>query len=306
MSESFESNLIKIPAKEVVDELYGAPPTKGDKDIAEFRKKKIQKPEKNKLRISALSREGKEVIFDFEKIKENWVEFYRNHSLEEIAQNLDDIKIQLTEEQVSLIQEKSSEGFNHFILFPSLELQLEYLNKIENVTTNVLPELKDMEQYFQIEGVNEGFRMSEHVKEGEIQYLGNIRNGPYLLLTKDIAEVEKSTLRKEADRLVEKFKNRKETGLTYLEYFIFQRDYVLRHLQEKFPHPDTKNGTWLLNSAKESFGVPGTIGAFIGVTYEYIYNFDIDPAGQLYFFSEIENQEKNMGARSAIIFELIQ
>ena len=64
MKNSFESNLIKIPAKEVVDELYGKPPTKGEKDIAEFRKKKIKKPEK--IRNQEF----------FEQIK-NWENFYQ-------------------------------------------------------------------------------------------------------------------------------------------------------------------------------------------------------------------------------------
>jgi len=64
MKNSFESNLIKIPAKEVVDELYGAPLTKGDRDMAEFRKKNIQKPEKMKNQEY------------FEQI-ENWQNFYQ-------------------------------------------------------------------------------------------------------------------------------------------------------------------------------------------------------------------------------------
>src|SRR3989344_8570475 len=42
----FESHLIKIPASEVVDELYGPSPSKGDRDIADFRRKNIKKPER--------------------------------------------------------------------------------------------------------------------------------------------------------------------------------------------------------------------------------------------------------------------
>jgi len=64
MKNSFESNLIKIPAKEVVDELYGQPPTKGEKDVAEFRKKKIKKPEKMKNQ-------------EFSEQIENWQNFYQ-------------------------------------------------------------------------------------------------------------------------------------------------------------------------------------------------------------------------------------
>ena len=45
MHSPYESHLIKIPANEVVDELYGEPPTKGDRDIAAFRQKNIKKPE---------------------------------------------------------------------------------------------------------------------------------------------------------------------------------------------------------------------------------------------------------------------
>ena len=66
MKNSFESNLIKIPAKEVMDELYGKPPSRGEKDIAEFRKRKIQKPEK--IRNQELS----------EQI-ENWENFYQEN-----------------------------------------------------------------------------------------------------------------------------------------------------------------------------------------------------------------------------------
>jgi len=69
MLNSFESNLIKIPAKEVVDELYGKPPSKGEQNIAEFRKKKIEKPPTLESEKS-----GKEFLEQFEQKSLDFIE----------------------------------------------------------------------------------------------------------------------------------------------------------------------------------------------------------------------------------------
>ena len=70
---------------------------------------------------------------------------------------------------------------------------------------------------------------------------------PYLLLIKDTAEVDPGTLGKSADKLRKLFSENQLNRLTLAEYLIFQRDYTLRHQDDKNPHPDTPYWTWLLD-----------------------------------------------------------
>ena len=74
-----ESNLIKIPAKDVVDELYGAPPTEGDKNIAKFRKNNIKKPEKVE------NKESKDSIFVRADYRLNKIKFDDIYFCSELA-----------------------------------------------------------------------------------------------------------------------------------------------------------------------------------------------------------------------------
>jgi hypothetical protein len=116
----------RFTPEQLIDELYGPPPKEGQKSLEDFKKKQIPKPEKPKglfSIISAETKEGKEIIFDLEKIKEESREMFNNFNLPELAASLENVTIELTKEQTDIIIQKAKEGFNKFYLMPPREIQ---------------------------------------------------------------------------------------------------------------------------------------------------------------------------------------
>ena len=206
--------------------------------------------------ITARNPEGHEITFNLEQIKQHWIDFYNNHDLKEIAEELENTEITLTDEQIQTIQEKAEDkesSFNEFILLPSIELQNQYLARIKEQTEKPIKDLEDKQQYSK-----EGTYLSDTVKPEFPQNIKNLnrpQNKPYLLFLQNSPEVPNQTLNQTPDQLRKTLKQRNETGLTLSEYLIFQRNYAENHLKENQPHPDTQYWTWLLDSGLASSGV---------------------------------------------------
>ena len=290
-------NYMKLTPEQLIDKLYGPPKKEGQKKLEDFKKKNIEKPEKPKSMdqiISAQDKEGKEIEFNLENIKNHWLEFYKQHNLEEIQKEIENIDIQLTNEQIDTIKEKTKEGFNHFILLPSIETQKQQLTNIKEQTEKPIKGLDDKQQYS-----DEGTWLSGTVKPNfpdHIQTNNRPENKPYLLFIKNTPEVDDETRNKLAEQLRQEFKQKQETGLTLQEYLIFQRNYTQTHKQEDKPHPDTKHVTWLLDSEldEESSGPSQVLEAHWGPGNRQG-EIDSNPA---------PDQHSNEGARSSAIFEI--
>lgn len=235
--------------EQIIDALYGPPPKEGQKKLEDFKKKNIPKPEKLKGEriITAENKEGKEIIFNLEEIKEYWREWYKNHNLKEFSETIEDLEINLTEDQIERIKEKSKEGFDKFILLPSPELQNQYLANLKTETEKELTGLDDKNQYSQ-----EGTRLSDSVQPNFPNNLKVLNRPakPYLLFLKNTKEPDQDTLDKTADWLRETFSQRNETGLILPEYLIFQRDYT----EVNKNHPDHQYSTWLLDEESPQKG----------------------------------------------------
>ena len=239
---------MKFSPEKLIDKLYGPPKKEGQKKLEDFKKKNIEKPEKPKSMdqtILAQDKEGNEIEFNLEDIKNQWIEFYKQHNLKEIQEQVENIDIQLNNEQIDTIKEKTKEGFNHFILLPSIETQKQQLTNIKEQTEKPIKGLNDKQQYSY-----KGTHLWDDVEKNidHIQTNNRPENKPYLLFIKDNPEVDEDTIDKSAETLRQTFEQKQETGLTIQEYLIFQRDYTQRHKQEDNPHPDTEYYTWLLDS----------------------------------------------------------
>lgn len=208
---------------------------------------KIEKREAPEQLIRAEDKEGKEVEFNLEQIKDYWLNFYKDHNLGEIAESLKDIEIRLTNEQIETLKQKTKEGFNRFILLPSVEIQQIHLANIKRETERELPGLDKKEQY----NKEEGIWFSDVVKlnlPDKIIALNRPKDKPYFLFVRDEQEVSKATLDKSALKLRKMLKDKKETSLTLAEYLIFQRDYTERHQNENKPHLSSESVALLLDS----------------------------------------------------------
>lgn len=222
--------------------------------------------------------EGLELIFDLEKIKEEWCDFYRIHNLQELADPLKNVEMELTPEQINLVKEKVKEGFYKMILLPPVEIQKQYLPQILDETTKQIPGLKKKFQYgedgYRIYSFDKELR-DEKIIRDKFEITNRPDNKPYLMLIKDASETSRKTRGKSAVELRKELKQKKEAGFTLQEYLIYQRDHVLRNrfnqnkVIEKTErtisssrtfdktfnyqdnpdiHPDTNKETFLLNS----------------------------------------------------------
>ena len=196
--------------------------------------------------ILAESPEGEPLEFNLEKIRADSIQFYRDNNLEELIKELPET-ISLTKEQTKTIQEKVKEsGFNKMFLFPSIETQLKYLEKIKTETGKPMEGLDEKNQYSK-----ERIWLSDTVKEDfpeKIKILNRPKEKCYLLLYQDSQEVPEETRNKTAlqARKIQKEKN--ETGFTLPEYLIFQRDFISRNKGKENSHPEHKYATWLTDS----------------------------------------------------------
>jgi len=101
-------------------------------------------------------------------------------------------------------------------------------------------------------------------------------NQPYLVLLKDTLEVEEDTLNRSARELrnpqLQSYlegenkpnigtllsiynEGKENSGLTSAEYFVFQKDFLIRH----GVHPDTTNGTILLSTERRYNSEPNEL-----------------------------------------------
>lgn len=212
------------------------------------KQKEVMEKRKTETIITAQTKEGKEIAFNLEKIREYWTDFYNDHGLPELAKALPET-VNLTEEQIIQVKEKAKEGFDKFVLLPSSEIQQKHLVKINDETTKPLESLLPQQQY------KETF-FSDEVKSSfpdEIQILNRPIDKPYLLFVRELQEAPKETRGKSAEESREILKEKDETTLTLAEYFFLQRDYIERHKDENKdkPHLDASCCTWLLDSELE-------------------------------------------------------
>lgn len=248
----------KFTPEQLIDEFWGPPPAGGQKKLEDFRNKQIPKPERTKGEriVTAEGPEGKEIVFDMEKIKEESMEMFQGFNLNELAQGIESAEINLTPEQTDIIISKAKEGFNRFYLMPPIEIQRQYLTKIKEETEKEIPGLQEKEQYRAEPDSSgqKGIYLSDSVKKAfpdNIKTLNRPENKAYLLFIKDNKEVDEETKNKTADEMREILKQKNETGLTLAEYLIFQRDYTQRNQE----HPEHQGATWLLDSEMAPFNV---------------------------------------------------
>ena len=249
--------------------------------------------------ITAETKEGKNIEFNLEQIKTYWIEFFKQHNLEETAEELEQAEIQLTEEQIEAMKQQiEQQGLDYLVLMPSTETQKKELKKIKQETEKETPGLDEEQQYSK-----EGTWLSSTVEPNfpdHIQTNNRPQNKPYLLLIKDTAQVDSETVHKSPQELREIFKQKQQTGLTLEEYLIFQRDYTQRHKQEDKPHPDDWSGdgkaTWLLDSEldQDSSGPGRVLRAYWNSAGRQVW-VSSDPADDSFSF---------IGARSSAIFEI--
>ncbi|MEW6408240.1 MAG: hypothetical protein AB1465_06150, partial [Patescibacteria group bacterium] len=239
--------------------------------------------------------EGREITFDFKEIREYWANFYREHNLPELAAALPET-INLTLEQITRIQKLAEQGYNHFILLPSPELQDQYLAQIKQETLDTpLEGLAESQQYTET-------HLSDTVQPNfpdKIKTLNREENTPYLVFLKDLPEAEEETrnasaqelriilespspdkarkklkeleeelkktnpraeVKEFSDEFLERMTGKDLKGQTLPEYLIFQRDYTKRHKEEDRPHPEHQYYTWLLDSElSEDASEPGRV-----------------------------------------------
>jgi len=147
MSTRFEKDFeyakedVKLPSKVAKLDPFGIKdPSKFPvpKEIQKnIREKEPLKTEKHRNReteerefaiIKALSPEGKEIVFDFEEIKERWLDFYQKHN---IKADIPDIK--LTSEQAQEVEKLIEEfGFDKAFIVPE---DLPNYSKLHQKTT---------------------------------------------------------------------------------------------------------------------------------------------------------------------------
>jgi hypothetical protein len=240
----------------------------------------------------AETKEGKAIEFNLEEIKEHSIEFFKQSGLKELTQELENVEIQLTDEQISQIQEIIKEnGFDSCFLFPSAESQAKYLKSISEQTTEPLKGLDKDKQYIEKNGMFWGPSDSDF--PNHIQTNNRPKNKQYFSFFKDTQEPDKKTLNKTAAQLREIFKSKNLASYTLSEYLIFQRDYVQKHKD----HPETKYWTWLLDSeldAKSS--EPGRV-------LDATWNPDDRQVKVLSHSADFSTS--SLGARSSAIFEIL-
>lgn len=291
--------------EQIIDELYGPPVKKGQKKLEDFKKKAIPKPEKPKTlnpEIIARDKEGKEVVFDLEQIRQEWTTFYNENNLPEFAKALENTNINLTKEQVEEIQEKSERGFDRLILFPPIELQQEHFEALLKEMVKEIPSLQEQyskEVIWLSDTVKPNFPDKTTNKPNKITTNNREKteNKPYLLFLKDTLEVDSETLNKTPEQLRTLFNERNETSLTIAEYLIFQRDYAKRRKTGKNPHPDTGHYTYLLDSelSPDSSWPGQVLGAYWG-----------RGSGRVRVGSSLYDiSYSDFGARSSAIFEIL-
>ena len=208
---------------------------------------------------------GEPVEFNFEQIKNYWVDFYKKNNLPELAEAVEGMEITLTKEQQDRIKELAEkEGFDKMIIFAGNELMQQNSAKIKQETEREMDGLVPKQQYKEKDdsGKPVGTWLSDTVKPA---FPDKIKNNnrpdkPYILFCKDTPEVDEATRKalketegkgekkNSAENLREYFKKKGLTGYTLEEYLIFQREHTAQNKEAPKPHPDNDQSTWLLDS----------------------------------------------------------
>jgi len=202
--------------------------------------------------INANNEKGQPLDFDLEKLAKHWVEFYKAHGLDMLAQHIPS-SFNLPEDKVEHIQEKAKQGYNHLIFFPSASTQDANLGQIKMTMEKPLAGIATREQY-----IADGSFLWTEVADSfpnRIYTKNRNFNKPYIMMVKDLGEVPMYTLGMTPAEAREANVKNNEQSFTLSEYFIFQRDYTIRHINDSKPHPDTDFYAWLLDSEVPSGNV---------------------------------------------------
>ena len=264
--------------------------------------------------LSAKNEKGEPVEFNFEQIKNYWVDFYKKNNLPELAEAVEEMEIIFTKEQQDRIKELAEkEGFNKMIIFAGNELMQENASKIKQETEKEMDGLAPKQQYKEKDdsGKPVGTWLSDTVKPA---FPDKIKNNnrpdkPYILFCKDAPEVDEVTRKalkesegkgekkNSAENLREYFKKKGLTGYTLEEYLIFQREHTAQNKEAAKPHPENDYSTWLLDSEldADSSGPGRVLRAFWYPGYRQVLVYSDPPDGS----------DSSIGARSSAIFEIL-
>ena len=204
--------------------------------------------------IKCITPEGKEINYDFEEIRDKWIEFFLDHDLDDMANELLELEIKFSDEQKERIKNLiEKKGFNFFILMPSDPSR--FLEDIGNATTkptdNDVLGYKKEKVFMDRRGyVSEYYPDKEKGKQNKIRTINRPENELYLILMKvnDSLEVDEETTRLTNHDAEDMFKKQGLSGMTIEEYLLYQR----RIAEERKEHSDVEFKVMLLSSELES------------------------------------------------------
>ncbi|MDO8530130.1 MAG: hypothetical protein Q7S10_01870 [bacterium] len=227
--------------------------------------------------LSVKNEKGEPAEFNFEQIKNYWVDFYKKNNLPELAEVVEELEITLTKEQQDRIKELAEkEGFDKMIIFAGNEIMQKNSAGIKQETEKEMAGLAPKQQYMEKDkdGKPVGTYLSDTVKPA---FPDKIKNNnrpdkPYILFCKDAPEVDEATRKalkesegkgekkNSAENLREYFKKKGLTGYTLEEYLIFQREHTTQNKEAAKPHPENDYSTWLLDSELDAYSSgPGRV-----------------------------------------------
>lgn len=195
--------------------------------------------------IKALNPEGKEIVFDFEEIREHWQDFYKKH---DIKADIPDIKLtQEDRKEVEKLVEKF--GFDKAIIIP------------EN-----LPNYDELHRKM-TQGYNQTWQGDNFKEDGSFGEVEDLKQGFRIIFTKDTQNTieddffkqtvnlppEDPTADNDLKRFIENIKNEKDIeleGLAFSTYLIYQKEYFERTGK----HLDADGWTWLIGSKMRRSG----------------------------------------------------
>mgnify|MGYP001573408478 CR=1 FL=1 len=196
-----------------------------------------------------LDKEGKEIV-NMENLRTDWIKFYNDHGLEDLANALPK-SIKLSPEAVSRLREAAEQGFDQVILLPSPEIQNQSFDPLINLT--------------KYPGENEPYIWNKEEAKQAIQDPENLKLRPeqgkkaYLLLYQSNPvpqETKGKTFAAAKQELDKLFGEGKWNGLTLQEYLILQRQEFEANKDHSFDEysvsAEQSQWTWLLDSRAPS------------------------------------------------------
>ena len=202
--------------------------------------------------IQAKTPEGKEIVFDLEKERQAWQEFYDQHNLKT---HIPDIK--LNPEQVKELQDLIEKGYIDDLAIIADELSYQDIER-------------EMTQGYEATRLGDNFKADGGLATLDQQ---ETKQGFHLVGYKKVKELDqdpflKQTLNQSPDDLNALFKkleqeqNIKLQGLSGKDYLIIQRKFVeetetSKDIQDQDRHMDATKWTWCLRSVFPSGRVLG-------------------------------------------------